>query len=361
MLTEPQKLAKTALDTVIQKSRVHLYKPTQIAEILFHHRTEKGWDLNDVESYRNTSKKWRNEISKSLVGRVSTSSQKYQDNIFEDNAMPPKFLAELGTVNKKGNGLIEAYIYQALEARLSSVCAVYEYVSMATADSFSLNKLMVFFQAAPGLRRSVDKIYEILVYALFATIVRSLKVQVTLEIENKNEKILHDFKKFIKLVLGLNAQETRLTFPATLYRAGVTNAADRGIDMWANFGPAIQVKHLTLNAEHAEDIVNNVTADKVVIVCCDTERKSIEGILQQIGFGEKIQGIITFTDLVEWYQLCLHEKYRNNLGKNLLADVKREIAAEFPLNDKIASFFKERGYNQVVIPQDWKHRTHTSP
>ena len=38
--------AKKALDTVIRKSRVHLYKPIQIAEILFHHRTEPGLDLN---------------------------------------------------------------------------------------------------------------------------------------------------------------------------------------------------------------------------------------------------------------------------------------------------------------------------
>ena len=32
------------------------------------------------------------------------------------------------------------------------------------------------------------------------------------------------------------------------------NAADRGLDMWANFGPAIQVKHLTLDESAVREI-----------------------------------------------------------------------------------------------------------
>ena len=43
MPTEREILAKQVLDTVIRKSRVHLYKPIQVAKILFHHRTERGW------------------------------------------------------------------------------------------------------------------------------------------------------------------------------------------------------------------------------------------------------------------------------------------------------------------------------
>ena len=41
-----------------------------------------------------------------------------------------------------------------------------------------------------------------------------------------------------------------------MYRVGVTNASDRGMDMWANFGLAIQIKHLSLSQELAEHIVN---------------------------------------------------------------------------------------------------------
>ncbi len=352
-----EKIAKEALDAIISKSRVHLYKPIQIAEILFHHRTQKGLKLKDLESYRNLSKRWRDEVSMLLVGRKSTSSQKYQDNVFETNAMPTKLLAQLGRINKEGKGFVETYIYKALGNRLSSVHAIYEYVGSSTADNFSLKKLVSLFQNTPGLHRSIDKIYEILVYALFATIVRTLEAQITLEIGNKDKEILKDFERFIKMVLGIDAGQTKFTLPAALYRVGVTNAADRGLDIWGNFGPAIQVKHLTLTTELAEDITDNISADKIVIVCLSTEKEVIESLLQQVGWDKKIQGIVTIDDLEDWYGLCLNKKYRNNLGANLLKDIQEEFADEFPSNKEIDPFIKKRGYDKIVMPKDWEHQS----
>lgn len=118
--------------------------------------------------------------------KSSTSSQKFQDNLFESNAITPTTLNELGKINKKSGGAVEARIYMTLEERLSSVKMVENYITSSEADSFSLKKLVGFFKEIPGLKRSIDKMYEILVYALFATIVRSLKAQITLEILNKN-------------------------------------------------------------------------------------------------------------------------------------------------------------------------------
>lgn len=347
-------LPKQALDTVIRKSRVHLYKPIQIAEILYHHRVDGTLDLSDLQTYRNISKRWRDEVSNLLVGRHSTSSQKFQDNIFEANAMPPALLVELGKANKKGKGFVEAYIYKALEARLSSVREIETYIKSSTPEAFSLKELVSFFQTTPGLRRSIDKMYEILVYALFATIVRALEAEVTLEIKNKDAEILKDFERFIKMVLGIDSKQTRLILPAALYRVGVTNAADRGLDIWANFGPAIQVKHLTLTPELMEDIVDSVTADRIVIVCLDAERSSIEALLLQVGWGERIQGVITINDLDDWYKLCLSEKYKDNLGKNLLKDVQREFDAEFPSSKGIKPFVESRGYDKIILPSDWQ-------
>ena len=165
----------------------------------------------------------------------------------------------------------------------------------------------------------------------------------TLEIANKGG-----------MVLGIDAKQTRLILPAALYRVGVTNAADSGLDMWTNFGPAIQVKHLTLTAELMEDITDSICADKIVIVCVDTEKGAIESLLKQVGWSERIQGIITIKDLDEWYKLCLSKKYRDTLGLNLLKDVQREFAAEFPSSKEILPFMTKRGYDKVVIPSDWK-------
>ena len=132
------KEAKKSLDKVIDKARVHLYKPIQIAEILHRDRTEKDINLSDLTTYRNSSKKWRDIICIKFLGRTSTSSARYQDDIFNDNA---------------------------------------------------------------------------------------------------------------NRVIQLSSKQTSVKLKARINRVGVTNAADRGLDMWANFGLAIQIKHLSLTEE----------------------------------------------------------------------------------------------------------------
>jgi len=346
--------SKKALDRIVKIARVHFYKPIQIAEILHRHRNEKGWDLGDLESYRNVSKKWRDEISLRLVGRRSTSSQKYQDNIFEENAMPPRLLAVLGEVNNRGKGFVEAYIYNCLCARLSSVHDAWKYIADAAPDSFKLRELVARFVKIPGLRRSIDKMYEIAVYALFSALVRELKAQVTLEVKNEDKEILKDFERFIKAVLGIDAEHTKLVLPAALYRVGVANAADRGLDMWGNFGVAVQVKHLTLTPTLLEDIAEDILADRIVVVCLDAERDAVAALLKQIGWGARIQGIITLSDLDEWYRLCLGDKYRSKLGENLLRDLKREFEAEFPSSETITPFLRERGYDKIALQKGWE-------
>ena len=345
--------SKIALEKIIRKSRVHFYKPIQIAEILFHDR-QKRIDLLDLESYRNVSKRWRDQITQTLIGRISTSSQKYQDNIFDENAMPPKALQELADYNRSSQGVVEAFIYKSLQFRLAIVYGVEKYIKESTADTFQLKELLNLFVRNPGLKRSVDKMYEITVYALFATIVRALKAQVSVEIDNKDIAVMRDFHLFIKIVLGLEPGMEKATKPASLYRVGVTNAADNGLDMLSNFGPIIQVKHLTLTPDLAEDITTGLAADSIIIVCLDAEEEAIRTLLTQIGLENRIQGIITLKNLENWYQLCLSVKYRSTLGSTLLKDLFREFGLEFPSSQEIQPFIEERKYNGLELPKDWK-------
>ena len=60
-----------ALDRLINKGRVHLYKPTQVAEILYQQRIKDDIKFEDIEDYRNRSKVWRDQVSQRLVGRVN--------------------------------------------------------------------------------------------------------------------------------------------------------------------------------------------------------------------------------------------------------------------------------------------------
>lgn len=334
--------AKDALDKIIKKGRIHFYKPIQIAEILYHDRlglAEIDW--NDLNSYRNTSKHWRDAVTMKLVGRVSTSSQKYQDNLFDPNAMPLQLLKPLADYNRAHNGIVETYIYYQFENRQQDVLDAYGYLATSSTEDFSLPHFLGFFEKRAGLKRSVDKAFEIVVYALFSTLVRELDAKVTLSLENPDNDVLADFEKFVVYVLGLGKDQKRASVPATMYRGGVTNAADRGLDIVTNYGPAVQVKHLSLNENMAGEIVESVAIGDIVIVCKTADAVVIHSLLSQIGLG--IRGIVTQDDLESWYELC-QKKYTEKMGAGLLANLRSEFVREFPMLNGLYPFLEERGY-----------------
>lgn len=338
--------AKTALDLIITKSRIHLYKPIQIAEILYRDRIEKDINILQLETYRSKSKKWRNIVSLELVGNISSSSSKFQDNLFEDNAMPTNLLNELAIYNKKNDGIIEAYIYKHLESKHKQMSEVLSYCLSSTPETFELKVLLERFWE-PGLKRSIDKIYEIIVYSLFESLVDEMKICIDISFDKNKIELLRHFSSFARKVIGFNESlENTKTF-AKIHRAGVANAADRGLDMWSNFGPIIQVKHLTLNEELAADIVTSLSADRIVIVCKDAEEKVIVSLLNQIGWKAKIQSIVLESELIEWYDEALRGKFSNVISHKLLNLIKQEIEVEFPSVVTLTSFMEGRGYQKL--------------
>jgi hypothetical protein len=140
---------------------------------------------------------------------------------------------------------------------------------------------------------------------------------------------------------------------ASLFRLGSTNAADRGLDTVANFGPAIQVKHLTLDADAIADICDGLTADRIVIVCKDTEVKVVDAVIKQLGLSDRLQDLVTFGDLQAWYKVCLSPQNRDTLGKSLLKDFIREFSNEFPSLDGLENFMTGRKYQTVKLSKNW--------
>ncbi|MEZ7892707.1 MAG: HaeII family restriction endonuclease [Candidatus Wallbacteria bacterium] len=344
------KQAKEALDSLIKKARVHLYKPIQIAEILHHDRIYKDIDLSDIESYRNKSKKWRDEVCKNFLGRTSTSSARYQDDVFNENAIPPSVLVELGKLNREKNGIVEAYIYTKFFARYDQMSSGLDYCLKSTKENFKIDKFIDLFRSEPGLKRSIDKIYEIIVYSLFSVLVQEINVTIEISFNNAKINLLKEFEDFAKLIIGIDSTKRNIRIPASINRVGVTNAADRGLDMWSNFGIAIQIKHLSLDEELAENIVTSITADRIVIVCKDSEEKVIISLLNQIGWKAKIQSIITESNLLVWYEKALRGKYSMVLGNKLLEILALEIKHEFPTADseEFEKFYFGRKYDQKI-------------
>lgn len=343
------KNVKKAVDDLIKKARVHFYKPIQIAEILYRDRVYKDINLAELETYRSNSKKWRDAICEKFIGRVSTSSARYQDDLFV-NGIKPAVLVELGRINKLEHGSVESYIYKAFSKRISQMSSALDYCSKNDPHSFELATFLELFWAEPGLKRSIDKIYEIVVYALFSALVDALNVTVKVSFNADKKDILAEFSDFAKNVIQLSEEHPWVELKANINRVGVTNAADRGLDMWANFGMAIQIKHLSLTEELAENIVSSVTSDRIVIVCKDSEEKVILSLLNQIGWKSKIQSIVTEDNLINWYEKALRGKFSKELGQNILNKITNEINAEFPAtnNSEFEEFIQTRNYNAVV-------------
>ena len=343
------KTAQDHLDTVIRKARVHFYKPIQIAEILYRDRIEEDIDLGDLETYRTPSRKWRDEISLRLIGRVSTSSARYQDDLFNANAIPPAVLIQLGKINRNSKGKVEAYIYDALRGRLSQMSSGLSVVLRADTRSFALKNFIEGFTRSPGLARSVDKIFEIVVYALFSTLLEVLEVKAGMRIDNINDTILSEFSDFTEKVLGLSEDTTEVYQAAKVYRVGVTNAADRGLDMWANFGVAIQIKHISLTPTTVEHISSAISADRIIIVCKESEKDILVSVLKQFGNASRIQSVITEDELDAWYEKALRGQSSELIGSKILQKIANEIRVEFPsTTSDFDDFFNTRGYHRLT-------------
>ena len=341
--------AKRCLDTVIKKARVHLYKPIQIAEILYRDRTVGDIALDDVETYRTLSRKWRDAVCLKFLGRTSTSSARFQDNLFEANATQPPVLATLGEINREHNGAVEAYIYEAFRQRHSQMSSGLALVNQSDKTNFDLKNFIEGFRRDAGLSRSVDKIFEIVVYALFSTVLEALEVKIGVKIENIESTILREFSDFTEKVLGLSEGTPEVYHEAKVYRVGVTNAADRGLDMWANFGVAIQIKHLSLTPTMVDDIASNITADRIIIVCKACEKNVLVSVLQQFGSASRIQSVITEDQLEVWYEKALRGQSAELIGDKVLQRLENEIKVEFPSTTEFDDFFTARGYDELSL------------
>ena len=99
--------------------------------------------------------------------------------------------------------------------------------------------------------------------------------------------------------------------------------------------------------------VAELTADRIVIVCKDTEVTIVDAVIKQLGLSDRLQGLVTFSDLKNWYRICLSESHRKTLGTTLLQDFIREFTDEFPSLDGLEGFMSKRKYHTVKLSKEW--------
>lgn len=265
--------------------------------------------------------------------------------------MPPRHLQVLGEYNNQKNGIVEAYIYSRIEEKHDQLLQIYEYLKNTSPGKFQLDRLLdMFMRDESGLVRSMDKVYEIVVYALFLTLTQKLGISVEMKISNKDKQLIEDFDAFTTKIYGLNSKELERSMPAFIYRVGATNAADRGLDMWSTFGAAIQVKHLTLSEEIIDGVASDVQADRLIIVCREVDSKIIDSIFTKTGTKTKVQAIVTQEELLGWYNKCLSTKYVKSIGNDLLRVFINEFQHEFPFaGNPLEELKNDRGYSKIDL------------
>ncbi|MDR0705071.1 MAG: HaeII family restriction endonuclease [Planctomycetaceae bacterium] len=346
--------SKQQLDKLIKKSRADLYKPIAVAEILYRHRKE-NLNIDNVNSYRRQSYGWMQDVIWQLHRKTTQLNSRYWDQLFDEAVLPPKLIQELAGFNVENNGLVEVYIYAHVQGKYRAFTELRQRLETMPTDKFSLDLFLGFFEKNAKYRGSVDKAYEIAVYALFNTVVCELKATIKLSVVESSMLLLQEFEDFARLVLGIDMQHLNIEKPARLFRVGTANANDAGLDMWANFGPAVQVKHISLQPFQMVEICNGVRADQLIVVCKTSDAKAIQTVIEQAGIAEKLRGIITKNDLEIWYGKCFQPQYRNTMGRQLINSVAEEMKLEFPLavSESFEKFFTERDYSDKILQGDW--------
>lgn len=196
--------AKAALDTAVGRSRVRLYKPIQIAEILCHDRVLQDINLLEPGDYRAKSKRWRDDICRNLLEKACASGAKFQDDLFNDAAIPPVLIKELGKENRRTNCGAEAYIYNRFICKHSQLSDALNYRLDSTKGAFFVKDFIDSFWKESELKRSLDKIHEIIAYALFSTLVDALDLQVEVSVKDENADMLSEFSDFAEMVMRID-------------------------------------------------------------------------------------------------------------------------------------------------------------
>jgi hypothetical protein len=318
--------AKTQLAQVIKKARIHLYKPIQVAEILYRHRIGEGIDLGDPTTYRTQSRQWRDSVTTAIYNAHSTSSAGYQDDLF-NKQLPPPLMEDLGAANQDGS--VEKYIYEAVKDRLSEVHQILPTLSVASGGNPNLSGLVATFADSPGLSRSVDKVFEIVTYTVVSLFLTHYQIRMRSTIGVPVLKQNFSSSQFIS---ALHGDSDQLDQDAMVFRMGVANAADAGIDMWSNFGPGFQTKHIELTSNELKEISEKFTGQRLVVVVRSVSSEVDDQLVNKaIAIGSKLICVLTLADLQNLLdELIAIDSSREPEFRRI---VSAEVAIEFGGNE----------------------------
>ncbi len=321
-------LAREKLDSVIQLSRVEMYKPIQIAEVLREFKTNKTIRPSELETYRNLSRGLRDAVTRELMDKVSTSSMRFQDDLWNESAVPPAALEALFNANQDNR--VEEYIYQHVYAKSNQVIKIREKLG-STKSGEDVEGIFDSFNV-PGLRNSADRLFEVFGLAVLQTQIEGSDFSFSVS-GNWSTVSGNTGKKLISIAESqVNALE--------LAKMGHTNAADAGLDIWTNFGVVVSVKNSKLNEELLLKVLSDTPVGLLTVIC---ETVS-PGLTERLGVVSKNRPVVIIThgELVEDAGLLLAKvKSAEVFTQKFISFFDKE----FPLATSLKNFMLKRKYS----------------
>ena len=161
--------AKKVLDRFLAKKGQEPWKVIQAAEILRRKRLNPELCLENGDTYKKESRRWRDEAAGELLGDSYCPPATGQDSLFYKNALPPEILRVLGEENCRTGGAVEAYIYRRLTEKDRRFRALLKpWLSEKEGEERDPAELLEGL-TAPGPEREKREIREILARVLLDT------------------------------------------------------------------------------------------------------------------------------------------------------------------------------------------------
>lgn len=335
------KEAKEKLDHVISIGRVEMYKPIQIAEVLYRLRTVGQLEPLDKESYRVSSRHWRDSVTLELMGKVSTSSARFQDDIWNESALPPAALEALSNANRE-NGEVEVYIYSHIGDKINKVIGARSLLEQGA--SFNNVKELLDRFNSPGLTTSADRIFEIFGLAILETELRLCKATISIQVDSASLIKTESASKMLDLVVDYPES-------LTIQRLGHTNAADAGLDMWTNFGVSVSVKRRFVDLALLQQVLFETPFERVFIVCLDYDVWGTQEFLsERRNSGQRV----SFLTLKDMYSSVRGFGADKVIADRFHAAFLRVFDREFPLALTLKGFLSRRNYDSIQLTGMWR-------
>lgn len=323
---DAQTAALDALDNLIRLSRVEMYKPIQVAEVLYRLRTRSEFTALELDSYKNPSIHWRDAVTERVMGKRSTSSAQFQHHLWGESAMPPRTLDVLAQINS-ADGAIEKRIYSAV---LSKQVELIEFRSklLNISDSEELQNIFQIF-SNPSLSTSRDRLFEIIVEGVFQSLVQETRIFLSIHGFSENGP---------NALMALKGLVSAKQIPLKVARLGRTNAADAGIDVWTNFGVLVNIKHREIDTVLLEQILNDTPKGELLIVCKSVSTEVLDFL------SENSNRNVAFVTIQELWEAVDDISKTPDTWRYFKEQLQAGFDLEFPMATSLTEFLSEREY-----------------